>query len=114
MVEIINGIVDRKKVIQHLNQSKLLTKHEILIIQTTRSRYQIEVIIRLVADRILTGNKDDITKLAIFMESHWLLNHLFHYWNNARKHHDFITLTKGELFTIREHCFTHYGHTYKL
>ena len=85
MEEIIALIVDKNDTIQHLHKLKLLNKDEARLIYTSIVVLQSEVITRLVADKVLKGDKEDLVRLASFMESHWALNHLFQYWKKNCK-----------------------------
>ena len=87
MIDILDGIDDKSLTIKHLHTSRLLNENEVIILNTTISPYQSEIIVRLVANRIHTGDEEELTRLATFMESHWALKILFQYWNTTCKIH---------------------------
>ena len=83
MRDIFSGMAERNNVLQQLYQLKLLTKDEVRVIKSTRYLDQSIVIVKIVANRILTGDMDDFTRLAKFMKSNLILKYLFQYWNNT-------------------------------
>ena len=74
---------DKDETIKQLYQLKLLDNDDVRIIHTTHRQFKAVLITKLVADRILTGNKDDFTtRVATFMDTHWALKYLYQYWKN--------------------------------
>ena len=92
MSDIMVYVVDKNKTIQQLYQLKLLDYDNVRIIHTTQSDFRAVMITRLLADRILTGNKDDLTtRVATFMGSHWALKYLYQHWKKTCKRFMFFS-----------------------
>ena len=85
MIEILDSFADISLTIKHLHQLRLLNENEVNIIHPTIFPFQCEIIIGLVANRIHTGDEEELTRLATFMESHWALKMLFQHWNTTCK-----------------------------
>ena len=87
MIDILDGIDDKSLTIKHLHTSRLLNKNEVNVIHSTILQFQSEIIVRLVANKVHTGDEEELTRLATLMESHWALKFLFQYWKTKCKIH---------------------------
>ena len=81
MIDIFEGAL-AEKIIDYLRQLNLLSVDEVRMIDTTRSDFQVLMIIKLMAENIYNGDKKEFMAFAKFMESHWALKFLFQYWQN--------------------------------